>query len=168
LLSFVPEGTILDDVYIPMQTVRQGKRVVFDARARAWDSPALGSGLEFGRKVRTLSGNYQLAQLAPWLLSGHNPVRLRFVSHKLLRLAVPFALAAMLIASLYLKAPPYRAAAVLQLAFYGLGLVALAGLPKVGMIGRAADAAGTFVLLNTAAVLAFANFVAGRKTGWRR
>jgi len=168
LLSFVPEGTILDDVYIPMQTVRQGKRVVFDARARAWDSPALGSGLEFGRKVRTLSGNYQLAQLAPWVLSGHNPVRLRFVSHKLLRLAVPFALAAMLIASLYLKAPPYRAAAVLQLAFYGLGLVALAGLPKVGMIGRAADAAGTFVLLNTAAVLAFANFVAGRKTGWRR
>jgi biofilm PGA synthesis N-glycosyltransferase PgaC len=168
LLSFVPEGTILDDVYIPMQTVRQGKRVVFDARARAWDIPALGSGLEFGRKVRTLSGNYQLAQLAPWILSGHNPVRLRFVSHKLLRLAVPFALAAMLIASLYLKAPPYRAAAVLQLAFYGLGLVALAGLPKGGMIGRAADAAGTFVLLNTAAVLAFANFMAGRKTGWRR
>ena len=89
----VPPGTILDDVYLPMQVVRQGKRVVFDARARAWDSPNLGAGREFSRKVRTLSGNYQLVQLAPWLLSGSNPIRFEFVSHKLLRLAVPFALA---------------------------------------------------------------------------
>ncbi|MGC2369216.1 MAG: glycosyltransferase family 2 protein, partial [Candidatus Sulfotelmatobacter sp.] len=60
LLTAVPEGTILDDVYIPMQVVKQGKRVVFEPRARAWDSPDLGGGLEFARKVRTLSGNYQL------------------------------------------------------------------------------------------------------------
>jgi biofilm PGA synthesis N-glycosyltransferase PgaC len=168
LLSEVPEGTILDDVYIPMQVVRQGNRVVFDDRARAWDSPDLGGGLEFARKVRTLSGNYQLVQLAPWILSGRNPLLARFVSHKLLRLAVPFALAAMLFASLWLKAPLYRVALVLQLAFYGLGLLALARLPKAGMIGRAADAAGTFMVLNTAAVVAFANFVAGRKTAWSR
>jgi hypothetical protein len=56
----------------------------------------------------------------------------------------------------------------LQLAFYGLGLVALARVPKAGMIGRAADAAATFMLLNTAALVAFANFVAGRKTAWSR
>jgi biofilm PGA synthesis N-glycosyltransferase PgaC len=168
LLSDVPEGTILDDVYIPMQVARQGKRVVFDDRARAWDSPDLGSGLEFARKVRTLSGNYQLVQLAPWILSGRNPLLARFVSHKLLRLAVPFALAAMLAASLGLKAPLYRVALGLQLAFYGLGLVALARVPKAGMIGRAADAAATFMLLNTAALVAFANFVAGRKTAWSR
>ena len=168
LLSDVPEGTILDDVYIPMQVARQGKRVVFDDRARAWDSPDLGSGLEFARKVRTLSGNYQLVQLAPWILSGRNPLLARFVSHKLLRLAVPFALAAMLAASLWLKAPLYRVALGLQLAFYGLGLVALARVPKAGMIGRAADAAATFMLLNTAALVAFANFVAGRKTAWSR
>jgi poly-beta-1,6-N-acetyl-D-glucosamine synthase len=168
LLSEVPEGTILDDVYIPMQVVRQGKRVVFDERARAWDSPDLGGGLEFARKVRTLSGNYQLVQLAPWILSRHNPVLMRFVSHKLLRLAVPFALAAMLIASLWLRTPFYRIALILQLAFYGLGLLAILRLLKAGLIGRAADAAGTFVLLNTAAVIAFANFVTGRKTAWSR
>jgi biofilm PGA synthesis N-glycosyltransferase PgaC len=166
LLVPVPEGTILDDVYIPMQVVRQHKRVVFDARARAWDSPDLGGGLEFARKVRTLSGNYQLVQLAPWILSGRNPVLFRFVSHKLLRLAVPFALAAMLVASLWLSAPVYRVALVLQLCFYGLALLAMARLPKLGIIGRAADAAGTFVLLNTAAAVAFANFVAGRKSVW--
>jgi biofilm PGA synthesis N-glycosyltransferase PgaC len=168
LVSDVPEGTILDDVYIPMHVARQGKRVIFDDRARAWDSPDLGGGFEFARKVRTLSGNYQLLQLAPWILSGRNPLLARFVSHKLLRLAVPFALAAMLVSSLWLKAPLYRVALGFQLAFYGLGLLSLARVPKAGIIGRAADAAATFMLLNTAAVVAFANFVAGRKTAWSR
>jgi cellulose synthase/poly-beta-1,6-N-acetylglucosamine synthase-like glycosyltransferase len=168
LLVPVPEGTILDDVYIPMQVVRQQKRVVFEPLAKAWDIPDLGSGMEFARKVRTLSGNYQLVQLAPWILSGSNPVLWRFLSHKLLRLAVPFALAAMLAASLWLSAPLYRMALVLQLCFYALALMAFARLPKQGLIGRAADAAGTFVLLNTAAVVAFANFVAGRKAAWSR
>ena len=168
LLTAVPEGTILDDVYIPLQVVKQGKRVVFEPRARAWDSPDLGGGLEFARKVRTLSGNYQLVQLMPWVLSTQNPVLFRFVSHKLLRLVAPFALAAMFIASLWLKAPLYRVALILQLAFYGLGIVAMARLLKRGPVARAADAAATFVLLNTAAVVAFANFVSGRKAAWSR
>jgi poly-beta-1,6-N-acetyl-D-glucosamine synthase len=168
LLTGLPEGTILDDVYIPLQVVRQGRRVVFEPRARAWDSPDLGGGLEFARKVRTLSGNYQLVQLMPWVLSSHNPVLLRFVSHKLLRLVVPFALTAILISSLWLRAPLYRVALVLQLAFYGLALLALARWLKAGILGRAADVAATFVLLNTAAVIAFANFVVGRKAAWSR
>jgi hypothetical protein len=66
LISAIPQGAILDDVYIPMQIVRQGKRVIFDSRARAWDAPNLGNGREFARKVRTLGGNYQLLQLLPW------------------------------------------------------------------------------------------------------
>ncbi len=65
--SPLPEGTILDDVLLPMQIVRKGSRIIFDSRARAWDSPDLGESREFSRKVRTLSGNYQLLQLAPWL-----------------------------------------------------------------------------------------------------
>jgi cellulose synthase/poly-beta-1,6-N-acetylglucosamine synthase-like glycosyltransferase len=166
LLTTVPVGTILDDLYIPLQVVRQGRRVVFEPRARAWDSPDLGGKREFARKVRTLTGNYQLLQLAPWVLGADNPILLRLVSHKLLRLAVPFALAAALLASLWLKAPLYRMALVLQLAFYGLGLLALARLPKASVIARIADAASTFVLLNTAAVVAFANFASGRKTAW--
>jgi poly-beta-1,6-N-acetyl-D-glucosamine synthase len=168
LLTAVPEGTILDDVYIPLQVVRQGRRVVFEPRARAWDSPDLGGRLEFARKVRTLSGNYQLVQSVPWVVSGQNPVLLRFVSHKLMRLVVPFALAAMLIASSFLRTPFYRMVLALQLTFYGLGLLALARLLKAGVLGRAADVAGSFVLLNTAAVVAFGNFVAGRKTAWGR
>jgi poly-beta-1,6-N-acetyl-D-glucosamine synthase len=166
LLVPVPEGTILDDVYLPMNVVRQKKRAVFDARARAWDIPDLGRGLEFARKVRTLSGNYQLVQLAPWLLRGGNPIRFEFISHKLLRLVVPFALAALLLASFGLHGPFYRIALILQLLFYALSGVALGRLVKRGILARTADAALTFVVLNMAAVVAFANFVSGRKAVW--
>jgi len=165
--SPLPEGTILDDVLLPMQIVRKGFRVVFDARARAWDSPDLGESREFSRKVRTLSGNYQLLQLAPWLLSSENAIRFEFVSHKLSRLAVPFALLALLVASMFLPQPLYRAALGAQLAFYALSLAALAGV-KIGPLSRIADPARTFVVLNSAAVVAFINFVTGRKALWVR
>ena len=167
LLTPLPPETILDDVLIPMNVVRQGARVIFDPRARAWDLPHLGAGREFSRKVRTLSGNYQLLQLAPWLLQRGNPARFEFISHKLMRLAVPFALTATLVASLWLREPIYRAALGLQVAFYALSVLAVARL-KRGPVARMADAAFTFVVLNTAALVAFANFVTGRKAAWGR
>ncbi len=163
----VPSETILDDVYIPMQVVRQGARVVFDPRAHAWDLPNLGTSREFARKVRTLSGNYQLLQLAPWLLGRENPLRFQFVSHKLLRLLAPFALATALVTSFFLREPVYRVALGLQLAFYALGLLAMTQLAR-GPLARLADPAFTFVVLNTAAVVAFANFVTRRRAVWIR
>jgi cellulose synthase/poly-beta-1,6-N-acetylglucosamine synthase-like glycosyltransferase len=167
LVDPIPVGTILDDVLLPMQVVKKGSRVVFDSRARAWDSPDLGGEREFNRKVRTLSGNYQLLQLAPWLLTGKNPIRFEFISHKLLRLVVPFALLAMLLASCFLPQPLYRAALVGQIAFYGLSLAAIAGL-NIGPLSRIADPARTFVVLNSAAMVAFVNCVTGKKAVWVR
>jgi len=166
LLLPLPAETILDDVYLPMQVARQGFRVVFDSRARAWDSE-VGTEREFARKVRTLSGNYQLLQLAPWLLTSANPIRFEFVSHKLLRLMVPFAFAGILVASVILRAPVYRVALALQAAFYGVCFLAIAQVKK-GPLARIAGVVFTFVVLNTAAVVAFANFVSGRKAAWTR
>jgi biofilm PGA synthesis N-glycosyltransferase PgaC len=172
LLAPIPAETILDDVLLPLQVARQGARVIFDGRARAWDDPDLGAEREFRRKVRTLTGNYQLLQIAPWVLSGANPLRFRFVSHKLLRLVVPFALAVLLVTSAAIPAPLYRAAFALQLAFYALSLFALSNhalsnQPR-GVLRRVANAALALIVLNTAAVVAFANFVTGRKEVWIR
>jgi cellulose synthase/poly-beta-1,6-N-acetylglucosamine synthase-like glycosyltransferase len=167
LMPKIPAGTILDDVYVPMHIAREGKRVVFDARARIWDAANLGTGLEFSRKVRTLGGNYQLLQVAPWLLSGKNPVRFEFVCHKLLRLVVPLALAALLVASAAAGAPFYRGLLGAQLLFYGLSVISLARLTRGGIFARIADAAGTFVMLNGAAAVALANFLSGRRAAWR-
>jgi len=167
LLTELPADLILDDVFLPMGVVRQGFRVVFDPRAKAWDQPDLGSGREFWRKVRTLSGNYQLVQAAPWLTSGKNPVLWDFISHKLLRLFVPFALAGVLLSAAWIRGPFYDMCLIVQIGFYALSL--LAGMQsRLGILGRLADAALTFVVLNTAAVVAFRNFVLGRKTVWGR
>lgn len=168
LLPTVPAGTILDDVFMPMQVIRQGKRVVFDDRARAWDLPDLGRQREFARKVRTLSGVYQLLQLEPWLLSNRNPLRFEFVSHKLLRLAVPFALGLLLVTCAGLAGGFYRAVLVLQLVFYLFAALALAGLMPKGVLWRVAEASATFVLLNGAALMALANVVTGRRPAWTR
>jgi poly-beta-1,6-N-acetyl-D-glucosamine synthase len=167
LLVAVPPETILDDVFIPMSVVRQGYRVVFDDRAHAWDLASQGTGREFSRKVRTLTGNYQLLQLAPWVLTGKNPIRFEFISHKLCRLIVPFALAAALVSAALLKGPFFRAVFLLQLAFYALGTLTFAQVGR-GMLARGADAVFTFVLLNAAALVAFGNFVSGRKPVWTR
>jgi biofilm PGA synthesis N-glycosyltransferase PgaC len=165
LVAEVPADTILDDVFIPMNVARKGFRVLFDPRAKAWDSASLGTDREFRRKVRTLTGNYQLLQLAPWLLTGGNPIRFEFVSHKLLRLVVPFALIALLVAPWFLAGSFYEAAFFAQVAFYGLSILGGTGW-KLGPVSRLADAAFTFVSLNTAALVAFANFITGHTTVW--
>lgn len=165
LVVEVPPETILDDVFIPMNVARQRFRVVFDERARAWDRPDLGTDREFRRKVRTLTGNYQLLQLAPWLLHKENPLRFEFISHKLTRLLIPFALAVALASSALLQGPFYRAAFWMQLGFYGLSALGWTRW-NLGPISRLTDAAYTFVALNAAALVAFVNFATGRKTIW--
>ena len=161
----LPPGTILDDVYVPMNVVREGARVIFDSRAHAWDVPSQGTEREFSRKVRTLTGNYQLLQLVPWLLASANPIRFEFVSHKLMRLGAPFALITILISSALIHEPLYRVAFFAQCLFYGLSLLSMARL-KDNFLGRLADAASTFVVLNTAALVAFSIFITGRKAVW--
>jgi biofilm PGA synthesis N-glycosyltransferase PgaC len=161
----IPPGTILDDVFVPMNVARMGKRVIFQPSAIARDRLFVEKGKEFSRKVRTLTGNYQLLRLAPWLLSPSNPLLFRFISHKLLRLLVPLLLLLMLVASAIAAGPFYRAIFWLQVLFYvsatfGMLSPATKKFKPVGI-------ASTFVMLNAAAALAFYNFAAGRTKVWR-
>jgi len=163
----LPAATILDDMYIPLHVARQGSKVMFDPRARGWDRAQSDRRREFRRKVRTLTGNYQLLQLAPWLLTRQNPVRFQFVCHKVLRLLVPFALAGMLVSSLVLHQGFYTLALIAQAAFYGLASLAVLRL-KRGIVYRLADVSLAFLVLNTAAVVALLYFVTGKKQVWVR
>src|SRR5262249_59695820 len=112
---------------------------------------AAAAGLR--RKVRPLSGTFQLAARLPRaLLPWRNPVWVQLVSHKLLRLAVPWALLGLLGCSVALcEHPAYRAALLLQGAGYGLGLLALLS----GRGGRPSPVAGALLGLHAAARLAF-------------
>ena len=130
----IPAGTVLDDVLIPMQIARTGQRVVFEPGAVAWDRPAQEPLAEWRRKVRTLAGNYQLVQLAPWLLlPWRNPLWVRFVSHKLLRLLAPWLLLMMTLAAAILATHAVVYAASLALMLAGIA-TAMTGrlLPGIG------------------------------------
>lgn len=166
LYAPLPKGTILDDVMVPMNAARRGKRVVFQPLAIARDRLFSEKGKEFSRKVRTLTGNYQLLRSAPWLLSPANPLLFRFMSHKLMRLPVPLLLVLMLIASALAGGPFYRAVFFLEIIFY---LLAVSGAwsPSAKRFKPVAIAS-TFVMLNAAAAMAFYNFALGRKKVWVR
>ncbi|HKR76499.1 MAG TPA: glycosyltransferase family 2 protein [Rhodanobacter sp.] len=99
----LPPGTVLDDVLVPMQVAAAGSRVVYEPAAVAWDGSSQQPREEQRRKIRTLAGNYQLVQLAPWLLlPWRNPLWFRFVSHKLLRLLAPWLLLALALSAMLL------------------------------------------------------------------
>jgi cellulose synthase/poly-beta-1,6-N-acetylglucosamine synthase-like glycosyltransferase len=120
----LPPDTLLDDVLAPMRVVLEGKRVVFDERARAFDRVA-DAASESRRKTRTLAGNYQILALEHRLLIPIvNPVWLQYVSHKLGRLVVPWALVTTFVSSAVLAPHQWRYALALlvQLCFYGLAI----------------------------------------------
>lgn len=122
----LPPETLLDDVLAPMRAVLAGYRIVFDERAVAYDRTAPDAATEARRKRRTLAGNYQiLAQEPRLLVPVVNPVWLQYVSHKVGRLLVPWALVGAFVSSAALsgRAWVYTAAFAAQLAFYGLAAV---------------------------------------------
>jgi cellulose synthase/poly-beta-1,6-N-acetylglucosamine synthase-like glycosyltransferase len=168
LFPSIPSGTLLDDVYWPLHVAMQGYRVIHDPRAQAFDRLPEKARDEFRRKVRTLSGNFQLlARLPGALLPWRNPIWFQLVSHKVLRLVVPWALLVALVSSAVLGDPIYGLAFWGQVILYAVGLVAV---PLGGRLRlRFASALGSFLVLNSAAWLAFWVWVSGRAgDSWRK
>jgi cellulose synthase/poly-beta-1,6-N-acetylglucosamine synthase-like glycosyltransferase len=166
----IPRGALLDDLYWPLRVVMQGRRVVYDERALAHDRLPDRPADEFRRKVRTLSGNFQLVAMLPQaVLPWRNPIWVQFVSHKLLRLVIPWLLLAVFFASglLFLYTPLYRTVFLAQLLFYVLAASALAGGP--GSAWRLGTVAASFVVVNAAAWLAFWVWICGRSdVAWKK
>lgn len=149
----LPEGTILDDVYIPLQIALLGYRVGFEPRAKAFDTE-VNLDKEFQRKARTLAGNFQLLESMPQLLSPfHNRLFFSLMSHKLFRLLCPYAMMMLLVSSMFLAtqggwwALGFGAFLTLQVICYLFALIGHFG--KGGRIGRLC---ATFLVLNLAAV----------------
>lgn len=170
----LPESTILDDVYTPMRIALGGRRVVFEEKARASDRAVESPGREFKRKVRTLTGNYQLCQLMPRLLVPNSALAFQFYSHKLMRLAAPIFFLLLLATNVMLTAKPpanagliYPAALAAQSLFY-VGVLAGACLLKRNRKVRLLNFAYVFSLMNAAALVGLFYFVMGKRNVWAR
>ena len=176
----LPPDTILDDVLTPMRVVMAGYRVVFEERACAFDRTASDSNAEGRRKLRTLAGNYQLLWLEPrLLLPWCNPAWLQFVSHKVGRLLVPYALPLLFVLSFLLArhSPFYAALFAAQGAFYLLAAygawleqathTAPAGRTGgAGPVNRMARVALMFIVMNKSAVAGLVAAMTRQKV-WR-
>ena len=165
----IPDSTILDDVLIPMNVVTQGRRVVFDQRAIAWDRPSNAAADEKRRKVRTLAGNFQLFVQQPrFLLPGRNPLFLQLICHKLLRLLVPLMMLVALLsnAALARQGGFWRVTLLVQIAVYGLAIVAI--LSATLRQNRLLRLLAAFFQLNGFVVLGLIEFLSNRDAHrWR-
>lgn len=167
---FVPlaQDTLLDDFEIPMQIVRQGMRVQFESRALVYDELQKDLAGERKRKVRTLGGNFQSFARHPWLFSPScNPIFVQFISHKVCRLVVPYAMVLALISSLLSQTLPIQAAAAAQLVFYAAAM----GGRMIPVLARnkLISFAGVFVELNWVAMLAGIQYWRGHlDTRWEK
>lgn len=169
LFQPLPADLILDDVYTPAQALRHGARIWVARDARAFDVAGSEIGHEFRRKLRTLAGNWQVMAELPWLLNPwRNPAFFAWVSHKVLRLLAPWALLGALAASALAVDPWVRAAFWVQLTAYAVALLTLQAPGFMRRVPLAATA-GSFVALNTAALVSLPVFLGTRQLGqlWR-
>lgn len=150
----LPPGLILDDMYLPLAARFAGDWVWMTRDAIALDTASASGAEEFRRKLRTLAGNWQLMARMPRLLNPfRNPVFFAWMSHKLLRLLAPWALIAALAASVLLAARPfYLVLLLLQLAAYAGAALAIL-FPRQTARIPLLKTAGTFAMLNLAALL---------------
>lgn len=160
LFPTLPPGTLVDDLYWPLKVVLQGYRVVHEPEARAFDQLPAEPRQEFRRKVRTLSGNFQLLSRLPQaFFPWRNPIWWQLVSHKLCRLLVPWALLWLLLSSALLARPTYWLLFALQGCGYLLGLATLLLCRRPP---RLFAVLASFLTLHAAAWLAFWVWLSGR------
>ena len=165
LTAPIPPDILLDDVYLPLKASFQGFRIYFEEQAKAYDYPtALRS--EFWRKVRTQAGVYQTLRHFPALLWPGNRRFVHFLSHKMGRLILPFAMIAAFASSFGLPHPWNQAALLLQCAFYGLAIVDPL-IPERTPVKRASSLVRTFVVLVAAALSGIAIFFIPPQRLWR-
>lgn len=169
LYTPLPPGTILDDFLLPMRIVLRGYRTVFTRKARAFDTVSSTSSHEFWRKTRTLAGNYQALRLEPALLNpARNRLWFQLLSHKLARLLVPYFCILAFASNLYLTDGIMLALLLLQVLFYGAGLLRWTPLADTPL-GFFIRVSWTFMMLNAAAVAGLWVFITGGETTvWKR
>jgi len=161
LWSPLPPGLLLDDVWVPLQVVRAGKRVGFAPLAVATDVRSGSDATELARKVRTLTGNYQLIAWMPWVLHpGKNRVWWQFMSHKVLRLLTPLAVSCF-VAGLLLVFGPWAGVV-------GLGGITLPWMVRPASVpgGGVLRVARSGIALLAALVVAALNAARGRWDVW--
>lgn len=161
----IVEPAQADDIAISTRVVLQGKRLVYEPLAVAFEDPPVEGMHEFQRKIRVTNHSVRaLLSLGSRLwTSGFYSFEL--LSHKLFRHLVPFALVPLFAANAALWQGPllFQAALALHVAFYALA--------AAGFLARGTPAGKTkllsvpfyFCLANAAALFGVIDILLGRR-----
>lgn len=162
LFQHLPEDTLLDDVVIPMQIAYAGHRILYESSAMAFDPQTLDPKVEKKRKLRTLVGNFQMIERYPqWMMPFKCRLWWQLISHKYLRLLVPWLL--MAVASLSIMAPKTQFIRLLLVSQSIAYCCAAIGLLLPRLRNRIVTVPAGFVLLQYSCLSAFFAYLKHRK-----
>ncbi len=158
-----------DDIAISARVVLQGRRLLFEPKATAWERSTVRAKEEFRRKQRVTNHSVRALLNLRSALFNRGFYSVELLSHKLVRHLVPFFLITLLFASIALirRGPFYVLALAGQLAVY---LLATAGaLLRDRVIGRSKllTVPYYFCFVNAAALFGVLSILRGeRLTAW--
>lgn len=157
---------VSDDFYLSLGVIQAHRRLVFAAKAVAFEPPVDSLAAEFRRKVRVLTRAIHCMYLRRKVLDVrlYGFYSLQVFSHKILRWAMVIPLAMLGVTSFALAgySPLYSSAAAVQLVGYGAGVVGL--LAQGTAIGRtrALSMPAYFLAANVALAVALTKALSGR------
>lgn len=166
LVSPLRPETLSDDAALPLMAFFHGYRVVFDPAAVAVDYPAV-AGSEGRRRLRNLSGLWQIFAWHPQLFSSRNRMRLHFLSHKLGRLVLPWALLLAMAGPFALRDSPLRWELIGLEAVVAVLVLVDPALPKGFFLKRFTSPARTFAVMNLASMAGPAVFFVEPTRLWK-
>lgn len=162
----VPKHFIVDDFYISMAVLQQGKLAITELAAVCTEDVSNKEMEEFRRKVRIATGNFQnLFHFAALLLNPFNSVAFSFWSHKVIRWIGPFLLALAFItcAFLSINSQFYTNLLLFQLLLMATPIFDWL-LKRIGIHIKLLRFASHFYLMNLALLKGFYLFSKGIKT----
>lgn len=165
LAAPIPPDTISDDVVMLLPALFGGYRIVFEPTANAFDYPTSLQS-EFPRKMRTLGGLWQVYMRHPALLSSANPMRFHFLSQKVGRLLLPYALLCFTFTAFALPGPWRTWVLAAVGSFYALGLLDPL-IPKKFILKRLTAPIRMFLVLCAAAFCAASIFFVPPERLWK-
>jgi cellulose synthase/poly-beta-1,6-N-acetylglucosamine synthase-like glycosyltransferase len=165
LATPLPGGTLVDDMFLPLGAFFRGYRIVLEEKAKAFDEPT-SLGHEFKRKVRTLAGVYQIVALYPKLLSRRNRMLISFVSHKLARLLLPYALLVAAATTFALPAPWKTGLLYLQMTCYVMAVGDFL-VPEEWALKKLSSSLRSFFVLMAAALCATRVLFPTKQSLWK-
>lgn len=171
---------IMDDIYFTMQVLRKGFNIAYRPEAKSFELTSATAKDEFERRARSTAGRYEAIRMIPLGMWFRRPVIMwQYVSHKIFRLILPFAMLLALVTNLILVIYPpehtlvmtqskLKALLGLQFAFYAIAVVGSLSHLK-GPLGKLLYLPTFIVSSNLAGISGFFRHILKRqKATWRR